>query len=197
MIGLLTGRIVRRRPSGVILDVGGVGYEVTIPLSTFYALPADGAAATLEIHTLVREDAILLFGFGTPAERTIFEALISVSGIGPKVALAILAALAPADIVRAVTSGDVPRLRAVPGVGRKLAERIVLELREKAGKLGLDAAHASAMPAETGEEAESALLHLGYEPAQAREALRRARGDSQGPMPIEALLREALRILGR
>jgi Holliday junction DNA helicase RuvA len=200
MIGRLTGRIARRQPTEILLDVGGVGYRVAIPLSTFCALPADGEAARLEIHTVVRDDAILLFGFSTYEEKALFEALLSVSGVGPKVGLAILSGLAPEEIVRAVEAGDAPRLKSIPGVGRKLAERIVLELKERIGKVGVGVGGAKRLEplAGGGREAESALVHLGYAPAEAREAVehvQRQRGEAA--LPLETLLREALRILSQ
>ena len=200
MIGRLTGKIGRRHPQEVLLDVGGVGYQVAIPLSTFMTLPGDGESAVLEIYTLVRDDAILLYGFGTGAEKELFEALLSVSGVGPKVALAILSGLAPEEVARVIEAGDAAGLRAVPGVGRKLAERIVLELKDKIGKLSL------ALPAgvlvssrERGDdEAHSALVNLGYAPAEARTAIDRAReAHKGGPFPVEAILRDALRMLSR
>jgi Holliday junction DNA helicase RuvA len=195
MIGRLTGRIARRLPSEVLLDVAGVGYRVAIPLSTFCALPPDGEPTALEIHMVVREDALLLFGFSTEAEKSLFEALLSVSGVGPKVALAMLSGLSPHEVARAVEAADAAALKAVPGVGRKLAERIVLELKEKIAKLDLTGTGAPA-PAATGDsEAESALVHLGYAPGEARAALDRARASSSGPVPLERLLREALRVL--
>jgi len=200
VIGLLTGRVLRRLPGRVLLEVGGVGYDISIPLSTFYALPVDGASATLEIHTLVREDAIQLFGFATLPEKSVFEALLAVSGVGPKVALAVLAGMSPEEIVGAIERNDAPRLRAIPGVGRKLAERIALELKERVGKLAVGRPHAEpglAPATIAGEEAESALLNLGYGAAEAREALERARRAAPAPGGVEMLLREALRILAR
>jgi Holliday junction DNA helicase RuvA len=198
VIGRLAGRIVRRQPSEVLVDVGGVGYRVAIPLSTFYTLPPDGETVGLEIHTIVREDAILLFGFATLAEKRIFEALISVSGVGPKIGLAVLAGLSPDEIVAAVSSQDAPRLKAVPGVGRKLAERIVLELKDKVETIA--AASGAPVPSRMGggaDEAESALVNLGYPATQAREAIESVRRSSPTGMPIEQLLREALRTLAR
>ncbi len=198
MIGRLTGKIARRHPSEILLDVGGVGYRVAIPLSTFCVLPSDGDLATLQIHTVVRDDAILLFGFGSESEKSLFEALLSVSGVGPKVGLAILSGMSPEEVARAVESGDAPRLKSVPGVGKKLAERIVLELKEKIAKLSLPVEGGRPAPDATDEgEAESALLHLGYGQTEARAALDRAREGSPGRIPIEVLLREALRILSR
>lgn len=198
MIGRLTGRILRRHPDQVLVDVGGVGYKVSIPLSTFCALPPEGEALTsLEIHTVVRDDAILLYGFQTEDEKTVFEALLSVSGVGPKVGLAILSGLLPIDIARAVETGDAPRLKSIPGVGKKLAERIVLELKEKIAKLSLAEGPARVDPLVSGDqEAESALIHLGYGSSEARSALDKARGVIPAAgVSLEVLLREALRIL--
>jgi Holliday junction DNA helicase RuvA len=198
LIGRLTGKIARRNPQEILLDVAGVGYRVAIPLSTFMNLPGDGDRAVLEIYTLVRDDAILLYGFGTQAEKDLFEALLSVSGVGPKVALAILSGHPPEEVARIVETGDAAGLRAIPGVGRKLAERVVLELKDKIGKLGLGlAAGSSPAPRSHGDdEAHSALVNLGYAAAEARTAIDRARLEHRGgPFPVEALLRDALRIL--
>lgn len=197
MIGRLTGKIARRHPSEILLDVGGVGYRVAIPLSTFCVLPAEGDTAALEVQTVVRDDAILLFGFMTEAEKALFAALLTVSGVGPKVALAILSGIAPREFVHAVDTGDAPRLKSVPGVGKKLAERIVLELKEKIAKLDLDGGAAAPGPRAAGgdKEAESALLHLGYGSQEAKDALDKVRRAAAAPVPIEQLLREALRVL--
>ena len=198
MIGRLTGRIARRQPTEILLDVGGVGYRVAIPLSTFCALPPDGQSARLEIHTLVRDDAILLYGFSTETEKALFEALLSVSGVGPKVGLAILSGLPTEEVVRAVEAGDAPRLKSIPGVGRKLAERIVLELKERIGRVGAGVVRRlEPLAAAGGREAESALLHLGYAPAEAREAIEQVQRQGGGALPLETLLREALRILSQ
>jgi len=178
--------------------VAGVGYRVAIPLSTFMNLPGEGESAVLEIYTLVRDDAILLYGFGTSSEKDLFESLLSVSGVGPKVALAILSGLPPEEVARVVEAGDAARLRTIPGVGRKLAERVVLELKDRIGKLGLGlpAGAAPASRALGDDEAHSALVNLGYAAAEARSAIDRARQEhSGGPLPVEALLRGALRIL--
>jgi Holliday junction DNA helicase RuvA len=198
MIGRLTGRLVRRTPSGVLLDVGGVGYIVAIPLSTYGALTADGETASLEIHTVVREDAILLFGFATEMEKSVFEMLISVSGVGPKMALAALSSLSTDELLRAISSGNGARLRSIPGIGRKIAERIALELQEKAGKLGAvgGTGIAGSPRAPDADEAESALVNLGYGASEARRALEAVQA-GKGPLPIEALLREALKQLAR
>lgn len=199
MIGLLTGRIVRRHPNEVILDVGGVGYRVAVPLSTFCELPAASESVSLEIHTQVRDDAIALFGFATARERMLFELLLSVSGVGPKVALAILSGISVAGCIQAIERDDAAQLRVVPGVGRKLAERIVLELREKAGKIGAggEAGVVVTMPRDDQREAESALTNLGYAPAEARKAIERVHRDAGEQVPIEKLLRDALKELAR
>ena len=197
MIGRLTGRVARRQASEALIDVAGVGYRVAIPFSTFCALPNNGEDASLEIYTLVREDAITLYGFATEAEQSVFASLLSVSGVGPKVALAILSGMAPDEVVAAVESGEAPRLKMIPGVGKKLAERIVLELKEKILKLGIHPKTVSSGAPRGGEEAESALQHLGYGEAESREAVRRVKEAAGVPLAIEALLREALRILAR
>src|SRR5947209_12038916 len=131
MIAFLRGTLVEKHPNQVIIETGGVGYDVQIPVSTFSALADSGTEVTLRIHTHVREDALLLFGFATPDEKTIFEKLISISGIGPKLAITVLSGLATSDLVSAIRNSDVQRLVRIPGVGKKTAERIVLELKEK------------------------------------------------------------------
>ena len=136
MIGLLRGRLIEKHPDRLLLDVHGVGYEVAVPLSTFYALPDAGADLALRIHTHVREDHIALFGFATRLEQQLFERLIGVSGIGPKLALATLSGIEPAELVRAVRTSDVARLTSIPGIGKKTAERIALELKDKMRRAG-------------------------------------------------------------
>jgi len=130
MIARLSGTIVDRQPNRIVVDVGGVGYEVAVPLSTFYHLPEAGSQATLRVHTHVREDALALFGFATELELTIFQRLIGVSGIGPRCA-GVLSGIEPAEFVRAVQGGDIARLTAIPGIGRKTSERICLELKDR------------------------------------------------------------------
>ena len=131
MIALLKGFLADKHPSRIILETGGVGYDVQVPLSTFYTLGEPGAALTLRIHTHVREDVIALYGFATSLEQDLFERLIAISGVGPKLALAVLSGIEPADLIRAVRHGDVARLTAIPGVGKKTAERIGLELKDR------------------------------------------------------------------
>src|SRR5262249_14513568 len=158
-------------------------YRVAIPLSTFLVLPPEGETCALEVHTLVRDDAIALFGFASDSEKSLFEALLDVAGVGPKVALAVLSGLPAGAAVRAIEEGDAARLRAVPGVGRKLAERIVLELREKVARLGIEPKEAAAPATLAGEAraAESALTNLGYAPAEARRAIERVSRAAAGP----------------
>src|SRR5579884_893996 len=131
MIGHLRGTILEKHPNEAIIEAGGVGYAVQIPISTYTTLPDTGAAVALRVHTHVREDALVLFGFATRLEQTVFERLISVSGIGPKLAITVLSGLATADLIGAIRSGDVAKLVRIPGVGKKTAERIVLELKDK------------------------------------------------------------------
>ena len=132
MIAQLRGTLVEKHPSRIVIDVGGVGYDVQVPLSTFYGLGEPGANVTLRIHTHVREDVIALYGFSTPLEQDLFERLISISGIGPKLALAVLSGIEPGDLIRAIKAQDVVRLTAIPGIGKKTAERIGLELKAPA-----------------------------------------------------------------
>ena len=135
MIALLTGLIAHKSPDHIVLDVQGVGYRVHIPFSTYYELPEEGGTATLHIHTSVREDAILLYGFRTRLEKSFFQLLISVSGVGPKLARDILSNIQPGMLAQALTHGDLQKLSTIPGIGKKTAERLVLELKDKVGKL--------------------------------------------------------------
>lgn len=198
MIALLTGQIAHKSPDHVILDVHGVGYRVMIPFSTYYELPEEGQA-TLHIHTSVREDAILLYGFRTRSEKSFFQLLISVSGIGPKLARDILSNIQPPQLAAALQQGDLHKLSAIPGIGKKTAERLVLELKDKAGKL--DSGCVSA--AETAgrslpesivlDDVSSALLNLGYKDVQVRKVL--AELDCAGGASVEEVLKQALKIL--
>ncbi|MGH9488457.1 MAG: Holliday junction branch migration protein RuvA [Terriglobales bacterium] len=176
MIAYLRGVVRERRPGRVVLDVQGVGYELQVPLGAWARLPPEGAESSLHVHTHVREDAIQLFGFASEAEKQVFEKLITVNGVGPKVALAILSGLAPGALAAAVQAGDHARLTAVPGVGRKTAERLVIELRDKLGG-GTDIDSATEPAALTGPAADvvSALVNLGYADLLARQAVQRAR----------------------
>lgn len=201
MIALLTGRLAFKAPTHLALDVQGVGYEVFVPLSTFYNLPELNQIVSLSIHTHVREDAIQLFGFVTQQEKDAFVLLTSVSGIGPKSALGILSALPVSDLVSAIQSGDVDKLETVPGVGKKTAGRIVLELKDKAAKLHPAFTTASEMSPSgqdpTFEDALSALTNLGYRAQDAKEALKRVRKSTGESLTLQELIRETLKDLAR
>jgi len=197
MIALLTGLIAHKSPDHIILDVQGVGYRVHIPFSTYYELPEEGGTATLHIHTSVREDAILLYGFRTRLEKSFFQLLIAVSGIGPKLARDILSNIQPGPLAQALAQGDLNMLSTIPGIGKKTAERLVLELKEKVGKLDLSALPVSGarrLPAEdVAEDVISALLNLGYKEPHVRKAL--AALDVSGDITVEGLLKQALKTL--
>jgi Holliday junction DNA helicase RuvA len=165
MIAHLRGRISEKHPNRVIVDVNGVGYDVFVPLSTFYGLGDAGTDTALRIHTHVREDALLLYGFATLLEQELFERLIGVSGIGPKVALAVLSGIEPQDLIRAIERGDLARLTSIPGVGKKTSERIVLELKDRLPHVQAAAALAGGAgpaPSQLQDDVVSALVNLGY-----------------------------------
>jgi Holliday junction DNA helicase RuvA len=201
MIALLTGRLAFKAPTYLALDVQGVGYEVFIPLSTFYNLPDLDQTLSLSIHTHVREDAIQLFGFVTPQEKDAFVLLTTVSGIGPKSALGILSALPVCDLVSAIQSGDIEKLESVPGVGKKTAGRMVLELKDKAAKLhpGLvqSTEASSGGQDKVFDDALSALTNLGYRAQDAKEALKQVRKSYEGPLSLQDLIRDTLKDLAR
>src|SRR5438093_11156697 len=165
MIAQLRGRILEKHPNRIIVDVNGVGYDVFVPLSTFYGLGDAGSDIALRIHTHVREDALMLYGFATPLEQELFERLISVGGIGPKVALGVLSGIEPQELIRAIERSDVARLTAIPGVGKKTSERLVLELKDRLPRAQVAASAASAA-AESEQsiagDVVSALVNLGY-----------------------------------
>jgi holliday junction DNA helicase RuvA len=195
MIAQLRGTLADKRPNQILVDVGGVGYLVHIPVSTFYALGDLHSNVTLLIHTQVREDAISLYGFLSSREKHLFELLISASGVGPVLALKILSGMSVDDLVPAVRSGDLVRLTRIPGVGRKTAERMVVELRDKLA--AMETPGAARQPVvTTGAAADvvSALLNLGYEQLAAEQAVERA-GKDGAPESFEALLRATLQQL--
>ena len=200
MIAQLRGRLAGKSPNRVIVDVGGVGYDVAVPLSTYYTLGEAGSDVSLRVHTHVREDTLALYGFSTPLELQIFERLISISGIGPKLALAVLSGIDVADLVRAVQAGDVGRLTAIPGIGKKTAERIELELKDKLPKGLIDetaaAAGAGAPGGELRQDVLSALLNLGYHRPLAEKAVDAALSRT-GSSAFETVLKQALRELAR
>ncbi|MGE5712007.1 MAG: Holliday junction branch migration protein RuvA [Nitrospira sp.] len=201
MIALLTGRLAFKAPTHLTLDVQGVGYEVFIPLSTYYGLPNLNETTSLSIHTHVREDAIQLFGFLTQQEKDAFILLTTVSGIGPKSALGILSALPVSDLVSAVQSADVDKLEMVPGIGKKTAGRIVLELKDRVVKLHPGLAHSPEAMSQgqdtTFDDALSALTNLGYRAQDAREALKQVKKFRPGPSSLQELIRETLKDLAR
>lgn len=201
MIAFLTGRLAFKAPTHLTLDVQGVGYEVHIPLSTYYALPNLDEVTALNIHTHLREDAIQLFGFLSQSEKESFLLLTTVSGIGPKLALSVLSSLPVTELVHAIQTEDVDKLATVPGIGKKSAGRIALELKDKVGKIqpGPDQASASDMPDLDGpyEDALSALVNLGYRPQNAREALKRVTKAAASPIVLKDLIREGLKELAR
>ena len=197
MIALLTGQLAQRTPEQIIIDVAGVGYRVQIPLSTYYALPETGQVQ-LRVHTHVKEDAIQLYGFLTEAEKSLFALLISVSGVGPKLAITILSHIPAAELALALGQGDVPRLTAIPGIGKKSAERLVLELQDKAARhsiLGNLTGSATPKTATSNhhQDALSALVNLGYKETLARNALKNL--TTAAGAPLEEVLKAALKIL--
>lgn len=197
MIGQLRGRLADKRPSQVLVDVGGVGYVVQVPLSTFASLGELHTEVTLLIHTHVREDALALYGFVSSREKHFFELLISASGVGPSLALKILSGMSVEELVPAIRSGDLVRLTRIPGVGRKTAERMVVELKDKLDAVVVETAHKPAAASAAGVEADviSALVNLGYEARAAETAVADARGESD-TSNFEKLLRASLQALG-
>jgi len=195
LIAHLAGRLLEKGPQDVIVDVGGVGYRVMIPVSTFYRLGDEGSDVRLRIHTHVREDILQLYGFGTAREQRLFEKLISVSGVGPRLALAILSGIEPPDLVAALRGGDIARLNRIPGVGKKTAERLILELKDKVEpEPDEEAAAPPETPPGPGEDLVLALLHLGYTRQDAERGAERAL--REGPDDrFEDLLRRALQLL--
>ena len=194
MIARLAGTVLEKQPMRVVLDVGGVGYDVHVPLSSFGAIGEPGSTLVVRVHTHVREDALVLYGFASQAELTIFEKLISVSGIGPRLALAVLSGLPPLELASAITRGDVGQLTRIPGIGKKTAERIVLELKDT---LGL-AAPGEPADAASGprEDLLSALVNLGYHRPTAEKAVDDVL-KAQPDQDFEVVLRASLKRLSR
>jgi len=199
MIAHLRGTLLEKTPNQIIVDVQGVGYDVTIPVSTFSSLPEAGAEVRLRIHTHVREDALTLFGFHSPQEKLLFEKLISVSGIGPKLGITILSGLATDDLVTSIRNGQVDHLVRIPGVGKKTAERMVLELRDKLENIpGGSAEAAQERPTSTLTEIEqdvlSALMNLGCQRPAAEMAIRKAKAGGT-VLEFEPLFRRSLELV--
>jgi holliday junction DNA helicase RuvA len=198
MIAWLKGRLIEKHPTRLILDVHGVGYDVAVPVSTFYAVGEPGAEVTLRVHTHVREDALALYGFPTTFELLVFERLIATSGIGPKLALAVLSGIDAGDFVGAVQRGDVARLTRIPGVGRKTAERICLELKDKLPPATDGSPSAAVAPAANvlRDDLVSALVNLGYHRSAVDKVLDKQLAGDESPR-FEAALRAALKELAR
>ena len=197
MIARLAGMLAEKAPGRVIVDVQGVGYDVQVPLSTFYVVGELGTVVTLRVHTHVREDMIALYGFATTLEQELFERLISISGIGPKLALSVLSGIEPPDLVRAIKAQDVARLTAIPGVGKKTAERIGLELKDRMPPSLQAAADTLKPPAaedQLREDLLSALVNLGYQRVPAEKAIEREL-QRIPDAPFEDALRAVLRAL--
>jgi len=205
MIATLSGKLQARESGRLVVESGGVGYEVFIPLSTYYRLPPIGADVFLEVRQVVREDALSLYGFLSAGEKRAFDLLMQVQHVGPKLALAILSTLTPAELVAAIGRADVDRIDAVPGVGPKVAERIVRELRDKAAELKLIAPAPGVTTATSAaggdgasalDDAVSALVNLGYKPAEAKRAVDSvaANGSAEG-VELEAIIRKSLAVL--
>jgi Holliday junction DNA helicase RuvA len=199
MIARLSGILLQKSANQCVVDVHGAGYRVVVPLSTFYELPETGQPVILQIHTHVREDAISLYGFYTEEEREVFQLMISVSGIGPKLAVNVLSGITAGEWVRAVAVEDLKRLTGIPGVGRKTAERMILELKDKAVKLGSEAAPVGIVAVRTGEQVKddalSALVNLGYKGSSARDVVEQIMKEAPEPLSLDRILKKALRIL--
>jgi Holliday junction DNA helicase RuvA len=200
MIALINGKIVYKGISHVIVDVQGVGYRIFIPLTTFYELPETGQTITLHVHTNVKQDAINLFGFYTVQERDLFQLMISVSGIGPKMSMNILSGISAQELLRAISGGNVGKLVNIPGVGKKMAERLILELKEKViKKMMLEETPAADDQRKANEiimeDALSALVNLGYKSNVAKDALDKALRSSDEEIGMDTLLKKTLKIL--
>jgi Holliday junction DNA helicase RuvA len=196
MIATLTGRLTRKATDYLIVEVSGVGYQVQVPLSTYYLISDDGEDIRLHIHTHVREDSLSLFGFFTEEEKSMFLLLVGVSGIGPRLALAVLSSLSVQDLSRAIQSSDDSKLCTIPGIGKKTAARMVLELKDKIRLLVplVTIDHQPASEAGIAEDAVSALVNLGYRKPLAEEALKKAKQGRSG-LTVEELIKEALAVL--
>jgi holliday junction DNA helicase RuvA len=201
MIASLTGRLASKHPGGVVIDVQGVGYDVLIPLSTFYRLPDPEQSVTLTIHTHVREDAIQLFGFFSAREKDAFLLLLTVSGIGPKLALSVISTLSVDDLTAAIRDDDYKVLASVPGIGKKSAGRLVLELKDKIEKITSVAdgmTTKAAIPSNRAmDDALSALVNLGYKAADVKDVLKQVMAARNGETPLQDLIRAALKELAK
>jgi len=200
VIAFLRGRVIDKQPNRIIVDVSGVGYDVHVPLSTFYEVGDAGAEVSLRVYTHVREDTLQLFGFLTDLERQVFERLIGISGIGPKLAIAVLSGMDSRDVIAAIQRADVARLTGIPGIGKKTAERIVLELKDRLMQLAVPVAAGVSAAAPTGdrlrEDLLSALQNLGYHRPQAEKAIDaslKGNADTNFEQALRAALREMMK----
>jgi Holliday junction DNA helicase RuvA len=196
MIAHLRGTLLAKHPNQAVVETAGVGYDVTISVPTFSDLPAVGCEVALHIHTHVREDALALYGFLRPSEKLLFEKLLTVSGIGPKLAITILSGMAADEMVRAIRGNDVARLTRIPGIGKKTAERMVLELRDKLPEVGPAAAPTTPPPSAAEEDVLSALVNLGYQRATAEKALAAIGKDGESKS-FDSMFRSALSRLSK
>lgn len=199
MIARLSGILIEKSVTQCVIDVHGAGYRVVVPLTTFYELPEIGRPVVIHVHTHVREDAINLYGFHAQEEKRVFQLMISVSGIGPKLAVNILSGIDAGELIRAVMEDDLKRLTGIPGVGKKTAERMILELKDKLAKLDREELPAGAVTAERGaqvkDDALSALVNLGYKGSAVKEIVDRIMRDAPEALSLDELLKRALRIL--
>lgn len=202
MIANVKGILIQKSVSSIVIDVHGVGYRVLVPLSTFYELPDVGLPVSLKIHTHVKEDAIQLFGFRTFEEKDVFQLMISVSGIGPRLAINILSGISAPELARAVCAEDLKKLVGIPGIGKKTAERMIFELKEKLGKMLLvEEKPISGAAGDAGEQVKedalSALVNLGYRSGMARDAVEKVIEESDGHPVLENVLKKALKLLSK
>jgi holliday junction DNA helicase RuvA len=200
MIGSIKGQLLYKSVTEIIVDVNGVGYRLIVPLSTFYVLPGVGEVVSLNVYTHVKEDALQLFGFQTQEEKKIFQLMISVTGIGPRLAVNILSGISAPELSEALAVGNLAKLMNIPGIGRKMAERLVFELKSKVSQLAIEGQAVQPDGIPSGEpiieDALSALLNLGYKSNMAKQALERVKKEHPQGMILEALLKETLKILG-
>ena len=197
MIGSLTGFVKNKKPNMVLIEVNGIGYEVNIPLSTSFKVPAINEPTSILTHLIVREDQHTLYGFATEDERNLFRALIKISGVGPKLALTILSGMSPIELFTTIDSNDVEKLSTIPGIGSKTAARLILEMRDKMGQLALDSeiTNGSISQNVLFDDALSALVNLGYKKSQAEQALKKVWPEGEPEDSIEDLIKKSLNLL--
>ena len=197
MIAHLKGKLIHKSPVEISIDVNGIGYQVFVPLSTFYALPELEDEVFLSIHTHMREESLKLFGFCTSNEKRIFEKFITINKVGPKLALTILSGMSPAELLGTIESNEIGRLSAIPGIGRKTAERLILEMRDKMDGLSLELATTKDSTSQNGlfDDALSALVNLGYKKNQAENALKKVLEKGETESSIESLIKKSLNLL--